>query len=165
VKTSPVEPAHLDSLADLPGEGCVSATDSADFNDTSQNSLGNLNRWNGRSDGVDSDDSSDSPQYLGPKLRPHIPRPHISRSDPFGPYIDFWAKVNGPCLADVCKSAYEGCHLCTLVLAAFLISRSNRVFGKLGASGVPEVFDSDEVLMQGRVFISRENGSRARYVS
>jgi hypothetical protein len=99
-------------------------------------------------------------QYFG-----HIFRPHVSRPDPLGPYIKFWNRGNCPSLADVREAAHQGCHLCSLILASLLVGRSNRVFGtSLDPEDATEVFDYDEILMYGRVYKSKSDGSYSRYL-
>jgi hypothetical protein len=109
---------------------------------------------------VDSENGSGSFRYSG-----HNFRPHISRPDPMGPYIKFWDKQNGPSLAEVREAAHQGCHLCTLIVASFLTYRLNRVFESAsGSDCAMEVFDSNTILLTGRVFRNKADGSQSRYL-
>ena len=107
-----------------------------------------------------SSSSGASFQYFG-----RIFRPHVSRPDPLGPYIKFWDRDNCPSLVDVCEAAHQGCHLCSLILASLLVGRSNRVFGtSLDPEATAEVFDYDKILLYGRAYKSKSDGSYRRYL-
>jgi hypothetical protein len=135
--------------------GCIQSTEPEDiyhYDDPGENprveeEVGSRIRSRRCSSSVSCADRSDTSfHYFG-----HIFRPHVSRPDPMGPCINFWAKGEGPSLAAVREAAHQGCHLCSLIVAFLLVQRSNHVFGTyLDSSSATEVFDEDELLLYGR---------------
>jgi hypothetical protein len=92
-------------------------------------------------------------------------RLHISRADPMGPYIKFWNRRSGPRLDRVRKAAHQGCHLCSLIMASFLVYRLNCLFGTSGAfDDTTEVSESDNITLTGRVYKDKSDGSYHRYL-